>query len=527
MKIIRICFYLILMLLMGCAHEKKPNIIYIMSDDHASNAIGVYGSRLAVVNPTPNLDKLAGEGMVFDQCFVTNSICSPSRATIITGQYSQTNHLLDFSRSLDTVQQYLPMEMEKLGYETAIIGKWHLQCEPTAFDFYSVLEGQGQYFNPEFYEKGQGVFPNNVVKSEGHSSDVITDKVINWIKNRTQKEKPFFLMFHFKAPHDWFEYAPRYEDYLEDVKIPEPENLYSQPNWGSVGTRGRNDSLIHEIGTSVSRRHKLNGYVKHYNIPDSIPDSIATSMAYQKYLKSYLRCVKGVDDNLGRFFQFLKDNDMYDNTVIIYSADQGMMLGEHDMVDKRWMYEESMRMPFIVHYPDKVKAGQRNDLIINNTDFAPTIIGLAGGKTPGYMQGKSIVPLLNGERPVDWRTATYYRYWLHLTHHDIPAHFGIRTKDYKLIFFYGRHWDLNEEGKQSRTWLPEEESYTVHPTPPSWELYDLKKDPYEVNNVYGNPEYAEVIKKLKVELNNQREQYNETDKNYPHIQKIIDEYWDK
>ncbi|WP_430934617.1 sulfatase family protein [Saccharicrinis sp. 156] len=523
-------FYLLLLGLASFTNAqtlKKPNIIYIMSDDHAAHAIGKYGGRLAFLNPTPNLDQLASEGMVFENCFVTNSICTPSRATILTGQYSQTNNILDFSRPLKTEQQYLPQEIKKQGYETAVIGKWHVMCEPTAFDFYSVLKGQGKYFNPTFYEKGNGVYPNNIVKSTGHSSDVITEKAINWVKNRDNKDKPFFLMYHFKAPHDWFEYAPRYEGYLADTKVPEPENLYSQPNWGSEGTRGKNDSLIHEIGTSVSRRHPINGYVNYYKIDESIPDKEVTSMAYQKYLKSYLRCVKGVDDNLGKFFQFLKNNGLYENTIIIYSADQGMMLGEHDMVDKRWMYEESMRMPFIVHYPKQIKAGTRNDMIINNTDFAPTLIDLAGGIVPQKMQGKSIKPLLKGKKPRNWRMATYNRYWLHLTHHDIPGHFGIRTQDYKLIFFYGRHWDLNETGKLSRAWLTPDKSFVVRPTPPSWELYDLNKDPHEVNNVYDNPAYAHIITKLKKELKRQRKMYNETDDAYPHIQKIVDEYWDK
>lgn len=507
--------------------KQRPNIIYIMSDDHTPTAIGVYESRLAKLNPTPNLDKLANEGMIFEDCFVTNSICTPSRATIITGQYSQTNHILDFSRPLKPIQEYLPMEMNKLGYETAIIGKWHLMCEPSAFDYYAILKGQGTYFDPAFYEKGQGTYPNNMIKTKGHSSDVITEKAINWIKNRKDKTKPFLLMYQFKAPHDWFQFAPRYKNYLEDVKIPEPESLYSEPRWGSGATRGRNDSLIHKIGTSVSRRHPYAGYVYHFHIPDSIPDHEATSMAYQKYLKMYLRCVKGVDDNLGKFFRFLKDNGLYDNTVIIYAADQGMMLGEHDLVDKRWMYEESMRMPFIVHYPPMVEAGTKNNMIINNTDFAPTIINLAGGTVPSYMQGKSIVPLLKGEHPADWRTSTYYRYWLHLTHHDIPAHFGIRTKDYKLIFFYGLPWDMNEMGKQTRTWVPADKSYLIRPTPPAWELYDLRKDPNELNNVYSDPKYKPVIEKLKEELKLKREEYNETDRYFPNIQKVIEEYWDK
>lgn len=523
-----ICIFLLAFTLVNCAKkEMKPNIIYIMTDDHATTAIGVYGSRLSSLNPTPNLDKLASDGMVFENCFVTNSICTPSRATIITGQYSQTNKILDFSRALDTVQQYLPKEMNKLGYETAVIGKWHLMNEPAAFDFYSVLEGQGKYFNPTFKEKGKGSWPDNVVKSIGHSTDVITKKVMDWLSNRKDTEKPFFLMYQMKAPHDWFKYAPRYEEYLATVKIPEPESLYSQPNWGSEGTKGKNDSLVDVIGSSVSRRHKYFNYPTIQKIDSELSEIEATSQSYQKYLKDYLRCVKGVDDNIGKFIQYLKDSNLYENTIIVYSSDQGMMLGEHDMVDKRWMYDESMKMPFIIRAPHITKAGTRSSSIINNTDYAPTIISLAGGEIPKQMQGKSIVPLLKGEQPDDWRKATYYRYWLHLEHHDIPGHFGVRTKEYKLIFFYGRHWDLERVGLKSRAWLKDDETLKIGPTPVSWELYDLTKDPTEVNNVYGKPEYAEIVKELKKELKKQREQYNETDVNYPHIQKIVDEYWDK
>lgn len=529
---LRILIVCLTVMAFGCAQKneapsKKPNIIYIMTDDHATNAIGTYGSRLAPLNPTPNLDQLASEGMVFENCFVTNSICTPSRATIITGQYSQTNGALDFSRGIEGERQYLPIEMRKLGYETAVIGKWHLEEEPSAFDFYSVLDGQGTYFDPVFKEKTQGTWPENVVKTKGHSTDVITDKAMNWLTNRKDKKKPFLLMYQMKAPHDWFEYAPRYEDYLADTKIPEPESLYHQPNWGSEGTRGKNDSLIDVIGSSVSSRHKYFNYVDKLNIDKSLPEKEATSASYQKYLKMYLRCVKGVDDNIGKFIQYLKDNDLYDNTVIIYSSDQGMMLGEHDMVDKRWMYEESMKMPFIIRYPGALKEGSRSKTIINNTDYAPTIIDIAGGKTPDYMQGKSITPLLDGSQPKDWRTATYYRYWLHLEHHDIPSHFGIRTKDYKLMFFYGRHWNLEKVGEKSRWWLPEDQTILIGPTPPAWELYDLNKDPLEVNNIYGNPEYTDVVKDLKAEMKRQRELYNETDKNYPHIQSIVNEHWDK
>ena len=276
--------------------------------------------------------------------------------------------------------------MKKLGYSTAIVGKWHLHTEPVNFDYYKVLPGQGKYFNPSFNEKGKGVWPKNEVKSVGHSSDVITDISIDYLKNR-DKTKPFFLMHHYKAPHDMFEYAQRYEDYLKDVEIPEPSSLYNQPYFGSEGTRGKNDSLLGYIGTSISPRNKNANEHSNYSklfYPEVLDEKEATHLAYQKYLKDYLRCVKGVDDNLGRLFNYLKAEGLWENTVIIYTGDQGMMLGEHDFIDKRWMYDEAMRMPFIVHYPKGISKGQVTDLLINNTDYAPTMIELAGAYGSRY-----------------------------------------------------------------------------------------------------------------------------------------------
>ncbi|MEL6845405.1 MAG: sulfatase-like hydrolase/transferase, partial [Bacteroidota bacterium] len=362
------------------AQSKRPNIIFIMSDDHTTQAIGAYGSRLARLNPTPNLDQLAANGMRFEHAYCTNSICTPSRASIISGQYPQTNGVLDLDDELAVERQYLPLEMKKLGYSTAIIGKWHLKKEPVAFDYYQVLEGQGSYFDPKLRTKGRGTWPNNFVEYEGHSSDIITDLSLDYLKG-LDKDQPFFLMHHYKAPHDDFEFAPRYTSYLEDVEIPEPASLYNQPYFGSEATRGRNDSLSQYVGTSVSNRHFRRNYVKFYKL-EGLSDAEATHRSYQEYLKRYLRCVKGVDDNLGRLFAYLKEAGLWENTVIIYTGDQGMMLGEHDYQDKRWMYEESMRMPFIVHYPAGVKAGSVSELLINNTDYAPTMIALAGGEVP-------------------------------------------------------------------------------------------------------------------------------------------------
>ncbi|WP_262504882.1 sulfatase/phosphatase domain-containing protein [Saccharicrinis fermentans] len=452
----------------------------------------------------------------------------------MSGQYSNVNGVLDLEGTIGD-KQYLPREMKKLGYQTAMIGKWHLHAEPSAFDYYKVLVGhggQGEYFNPVFIEKGMKYeFPatknTETIKTEGHSTDVITDITLDYLKNR-DKTKPFFLMHHYKAPHDLFEFAPRYKDYLEDTFIPEPASLYDNKNNGSVGTKGYNDELIHIIGSSVSHRNTIRNMGMHMGIDQDIPDPEYTKLAYQEYLKRYLRCVKGVDDNLARLFDYLKKEGLWENTIIVYTGDQGFMLGEHDYIDKRWMYEESMRMPFIVHYPAKITAEQRTDAIINNTDFAPTLIELAGGKAPEYMQGKSFKTILEtGKEPEGWRDATYYRYWMHMAHrHANPAHFGVRTKDYKLIFFYGRYWvdtdDPNAEWNK-KSWGND---FTRH-TPPAWELYDLRNDPKEMNNVYDNPDYAQVKVMMKEKLKALREEIGDTDENFPHIKKIVDEYWDK
>ena len=502
----------------GKGGENRPNILFIMSDDHTTQAFGMYGSRLASLNPTPNIDKLAREGMIFDNVFCNNSICTPSRASIITGQYPQTNGVLDLTGNIPPERQFLPIEIKKSGYQTAMIGKWHLEKEPAAFDYYNVLPGQGRYYDPTTQEKGKGEWPDNMVKHTGHSSDVLTDLSLNWLKNR-DKNKPFFLMHHYKAPHDLFTNAKRYDTYLEDVEIPEPESLYHSGNHGSVSTRGVDDSLIHVIGASVSRRCNAWGLGDRLKISDSLPEPEYTHDVYQTLLKRYLRCVKGIDDNIKRIVDYLKEEGIYDNTVIIYTGDQGYFLGEHDYFDKRWMYEEGMRMPFIVRYPPTIKGGSRCDLLINNTDFAPTMIELAGGKVPDYMQGRSFKRTIDGKKEKNWREETYYRYWMHMAHNlGTPAHFGIRTKKYKLIFFYGVDC---EDPPRTDYWGSQADIIT----PPGWEFYDLEKDPHEMNNEYHNPEYSEIIDDLKRRLKAVREELNETDEQYPHIQEIIDKHW--
>ena len=408
---------------LGQSTSQKPNILFIMSDDHTTQGFGVYGSRLAALNPTPNIDRLAHEGMLFENAFCTNSICTPSRASIMTGQYGQVNGVYDLGGKLAPENQYLAHEMKKLGYTTAMIGKWHLKHPPEAFDYYEVLPGQGKYFDPILYsregeEKRVIKFEKdlerevNVTQYEGHSSDIITDISLDWLKNKRDSSKPFFLMHHFKAPHDFFKFAPRYQDYLEDVMIPEPPSMWYNANNGSIATRGPHDSLIDTIGSSIGHRNVIRNMGMHMEIDPEIPDPLYKHLAYQEYLKRYLRCVKGVDDNVKRLFDYLEAEGIMDHTIIIYTGDQGFMLGEHDYIDKRWMYEESMRMPFLVRYPQAIKASSSTDAIVNNTDFAPTIIDLAGGKTPDYMQGSSFKEILySGQEPEGWQQETYYRYW--------------------------------------------------------------------------------------------------------------------
>lgn len=486
---------------------QKPNILFMMADDHAAHALGAYGGRLSVVNPTPFLDRIAAEGMRLDNVFVTNSICTPARATLMTGQYSHVNGVTTLNGAIEPERQHLAKLIGGAGYETAMIGKWHLKAEPAAFDYYAVLPGQGSYFNPILRVDGDGEWPNNVKRFAGydskHSSDVITDLSLEWLKNR-DSDKPFFLMHHFKAPHDNFENAERYDWLYEDMEIPEPTSLRHQPDFGSAATA--------TAGTSVSKRNTRRNMGHHMFVDQDLDGAEYTSVSYQRYMKKYLRTIKGLDDNVGRLLAHLEETGELDNTIIIYTSDQGFMLGEHDYIDKRWMYEESLRVPFIVRYPGYVPEGSVSNAMINNVDFTPTLLAMAGVKAPAFMQGDSFLPMLKGEdEPADWKTATYYRYWMHMTHHDNPAHYGIRTKDYKLIFYYG---------------LPLDAAGALEtPTEPAWELYDLRTDPRELRNVYNNPRYADVVLRLKNELLELKQEIGDNDDKYPELMERRRQYW--
>ncbi len=496
--------------LTAAADEKRPpNILYIMTDDHAAHAIGAYGGRFADLDPTPTIDRLAAEGMRFTNAFCINSICTPSRATILTGQYCHVHGNRAFAPGLGREHQHLPRLIKEAGYETAVVGKWHLLQEPEVFDYYCVLPGQGSYFNPIFRVRGPDPWPENTIRVAGydsvHSSDAITDIALRWLRNRQQKDKPFFLLYHFKAPHDNFENAERYDWLFECQEMPEPDSLWERGNHGPAG-RPR-------YGTSIGRRNERRNMGHHMFVDPDLDDQEYQRVAYQRYMKKYFRCVRGVDDNIARVLDYLEKSGELDRTAIVYTSDQGFMLGEHDYIDKRWMYEESMRMPLIVRWPGVVEPGSTCAAIVNNVDFAPTLLTMASAEVPEFMQGRSFLPLLRGEpEPDDWPKATYYRYWLHMTHHDVPAHYGIRTHDFKLIFFYGLPLDVRNA--------------LAEPTEPYWELYDLRHDPREMNNVYTDPSYAQVATELKEQLLHLKARIGDNDEQYPDLMEVRREHWD-
>jgi uncharacterized sulfatase len=469
--------------------------------------------------------------MLFTHVFCTNSICTPSRATILTGQYNHTNEVRDLYDPLPPERQYLPIELKKAGYQTAVVGKWHLRDSPEAFDYYNVFPGQGKYHNPVLYLRDSGEMRKirfdsrlsrqvRVKEYQGHSSDVITDITLDWLKNKRNENEPFFLMHHFKAPHDMFENAERYDDYLENVDFALPETGY-EPDWGSVATRGFNDSLIHYIGASLGKRNRIRNMGIDLGINQSLPADEYRKQAYNIYMKRYFRCVKGVDDNIQRIFKYLEEERLMENTIIIYTGDQGFFLGEHDFIDKRWMYEESLRMPLLIRFPKMIKPGSKNTWIINNSDFAPTILELAGLQKPSHMQGNSFVSALKGEgKPENWRKAHYYRYWMHMAHRlNNPAHFGIRTDRYKLIFFYGTDFLKTGDEQNDRNRFRAD-------TPVAWELYDLENDPYETVNMYEKMKGSKEVQELKSLLLEVRNEIGDTDEDFPHIKKIISSSWD-
>ncbi len=506
----------------------QPNIVVIMSDDHAANAISSYQGRLSSVFKTPNIDRLANNGVRFNGMYANNSICTPSRAAILTGQYSHTNGVKTLADSFDRNKDNVAKQLQSAGYQTAIVGKWHLKTQPSGFDYFNVLPNQGDYYNPKLKEIGKkwqnGKKGGDVYS--GYVTDVITDVSLNWLHTR-EKNKPFMLMINHKAPHGLWKPAKRHEDFLADAKIPEPDSLYNRGKHGPTNAVIIDGKAGQQFGSSVSRRMEGRGLVTRMLNKDwptgpleleSYDWNTVVSAAYQKYLKDYLRTIKAVDENVGRVLDYLDDNNLTENTLIIYTSDQGMMLGEHDYYDKRWIYEESIQMPFLVQYPKahastKLSEGKVSDELYLNIDIAPTILELAGVKKPETMQGQSFKGALLQPEMTNGRDAIYYRYWLHMAHHTIPAHYGIRTKTHKLAFFYGLPLDANGAMPAA--------------TPPYWELYDLANDPKEMTNIYPEEKSTAIKAELKAQLNQLKTLIGDTDEQYPSLMAVKVLHWNQ
>ena len=503
MKVKKINFELFIWLVfiaLSCTIKKeklddfaKPNILFIMADDHTTQAISAYGGIFAEYANTINIDKLADEGVRFTNTFCTNSICSPSRATILTGKYSHKNGIRCLNQNFDGSQATSQSILRANGYQTAIFGKWHLKSEPEGFDEWKVLPQQGRYQDPQFREMGI----DSLVTHKGWSTDVISRMTMDFIKKR-DVDKPFYVMLHYKATHDPWASRPPYDTLWQNIDLPKPENILDTYENRSGAARR----------TTLKLEYMNQGTFPHERL-DGASELEQRQFIYQQYIKAFLRCGRVLDENVGKVIQFLKDEKLNDNTIIIYTADQGHFLGEHGFFSKRFMYEEALRMPLIVRYPKWFMAGGINDDMIINADFAPTILDMAGLKAPEEMQGKSFLNNLKGDTPEDWRQSIYYHYWQHLLHRDVAAHYGIRSKDRKLIFYYG---------------LPLGQT-DYEPTEPEWEMFDLEKDPGEMKNVYGDPEYQSEIVDLKKELIQLQDLYDDRGQQYPELEKVIENYF--
>lgn len=470
------------------AQETKQNIVWIFSDDHSYQTIGAYGGNLQFLNPTPNIDKLAEQGMRFERSYVENSICAPSRAALLTGKMSHL-HGKTINRKeavFNHDQQQFQKILQKNGYQTAMIGKIHLDGKMQGFDYWEVLPGQGKYYNPQFItEEGETNYKDRYV------TEVITERALNWLEKERDKSKPFMVMIHHKAPHRNWDPAKQHMDLYEDIKIPEPNNLFD--DYSTKATPAHNQELDIETSMKLTTDLKALGpryandprFTKRYQkiASGKLKGKDLVRWKYQTYMKDYLRCIKSVDESVGQVVKSLKEQGLDKNTIVIYSSDQGFYMGEHGWFDKRMMYEESFRTPLIVKWPGKIKPGSVNTDLVQNIDFAETFLDIAGAPIPKDMQGKSIVPLLEGKKPKDWRKSLYYHYYEYPGAHAVRRHEGITTKKYKLIRFYGPDVLNNEE----------------------WEFYDLEKDPSEMNNIYSNT--SKTVSKLKKELTKLRREY--------------------
>lgn len=479
------------------ARPARPNILFIFSDDHAYQAISAYAHALKLLE-TPNIDRLAKEGMRFDRCLVTNSICGPSRATILTGKHSHLNGFYNNSNSrFDGSQVTFPKLLRKAGYQTAIVGKWHLVTDPTGFDYWEILPGQGAYYNPPMIRDGQRV------KHEGYATDIIADLSLKWLKSRDPK-KPFLLMSQHKAPHREWSPALRHLGHDADRKYPEPETLFDDYSGRGKAERTQ-DMTIEKTMNAVDlklaaprnltpeQRAAWDAYYEPRNEAFKKANPQGKDLVrwrYNRYLHDYLGCIRAVDEAVGKLLDYLKEAGLEENTIVAYSSDQGFYLGEHGWFDKRWFYEESLRTPLLVRWPGVVKPGSVNADLVSNLDFAQTFLEAAGVEAPAEMQGRSLVPVLKGATPADWRKSFYYHYYEFPGPHNVRKHYGVVTDRYKLVHFY-------------------------EPEMNYWELFDRQNDPQEMKSVHGQPDYADAQKELEQELARLRRELKVPDQDAP------------
>lgn len=494
--------FVCLVLLMSCKKESPPNILFIMSDDHTSQAWGIYGGPLKDYVQAPNISRLSEEGCTLRNVFCTNSICTPSRASILTGRYSHQNGVYTLSEALEPDSMNVAKSLQNSGYQTAIIGKWHLKKKPSGFHYYNVLPGQGRYHNPILRDSTN--WEEGGVEYQGFSSDVIGDESIKWLESRN-REKPFMLMTHFKATHEPFDYPDRKGHLYDGIEFPEPENLldFNPSNSG----RSFSGQILEILGDRWVAASK-NGSDRYPGLPfdvEGLDSAQARQKIYQKFVKDFLRSGSAIDDNIGKLLDYLDANNLAGNTVVVYTADQGYFLGEHGFFDKRMFYEEALRMPFVIRYPQEISAKSQNEDIILNIDFSSLILDYARADDPYFHLGKSFRDNLNGNTSKNWRKSMYYRYWLHQTNR--PAHFGIRNDRYKLIFFYGQHLDMLGAHREN--------------TEPAWEFYDLQEDPKENVNAYADPAYGDIVEKMKEELVRQKLLIGDTDVQFPAMTQIL------
>ena len=486
---------------------KKPNIIYIMADDLTTQAISAYGGIYKDIAPTPNIDRVAKEGMLFQDVLVTNSICGPSRAAILTGNYSNLNgyYKNESGGKFDDSKWTFPQEFQKNGYKTSLFGKWHLGTEPVGFDtfkYHNSAGQQGNYWNPLYNDNGKNV------KEKGYATNLSTDFALTWLDSTKVSEEPFLMVLQYKAPHRPWHPDTKYEKLWDDIEMPYP-STFNDSYEGREKTAGDTEMTMEYFSRRDMKLERPKGLKRKERIkwdfygakageivqPEEMSEVEGKKWRYQNYIKDYLACVKSVDDNIGRVLTYLKENNLEENTIIVVTSDQGFYLGDHGFFDKRFIYEESLRMPFMVRYPERIKAGSVNEDIITNIDFAPTLLELAGITTTQKMQGTSFVPVLEGNTPKDWQDAMYYHYYEFPFWHHVQPHYGIRTQKYTLAHFY----------------------YNID----VWELYDLEKDPNQMNNIYNDPNYTSTITELKAKLKNLMIKY-ENDKSLVDFRKITD-----